>query len=704
MAVPASVVSSTIEAASLCAAGQAVMPVKVAALAEGASKAMFVSKLKAAFSAVLILGFMATGATSLTYRTAAGQDDKKPTAEKPVAREAKDKPQTLDEKAIQGTWQVVALEDEGEKETAKAVKSTKIRLAFTGNKLVMSGPTPDLLYVSHPANTFVLNEKTTPKQIDITSKGWTEIGIYACEKGQLKICLDRTGKNRPTSFTTEKGSDQYCMTLKKQEVEEGCTAWGEEVDGLQMGLALLPSDTRTVRIGEKVNLAVKLRNVGKADVTIAYGPLHGFPPEVTDAEGADVFVTMPPRMGLVVTPTERVLMPGQTITLYNPQVAVEALDLELQTGPAALVRLPTIRVRPGKYMIAFGGMVHSHPTLTTGAVEFEVKDEVAWGEEVDGLQMGLVLENSHTVRQGEKARFAVRLRNVGKAEATITYRLLEECAPQVTNGGKVSVFMPAPKDYFAVPIKRAIKAGETITLYKPEVAIAPEDPKMDGEMRFETPTICVAPGKYKVAYSHLIQSHPKLATGTVEIEVKGAKESATAWGKEVGGLQAGLGYHPGQKRAYSHGETVTLVVRVRNVGKEKVTFDYIPGYFVDWPPSVSDGEGKTGPQVRVAGKGGDHNGVRVNLAPGKEIELAEVKLELGPESESGNKKENTLYGTGKFQFHYERLMYGSGAVAIASILRAAATGKLELEVKDGPPAPTRQGKPALGREDPPAVP
>ena len=159
------------------------------------------------------------------------------------------------------------------------------------------------------------------------------------------------------------------------------------------------------------------------------------------------------------------------------------------------------------------------------------------------------------------------------------------------------------------------------------------------------------------------------------------KEAFTAWGKEVGGLQAGLGFRPGEKRAYSHGETVTLVVRVRNVGKEKVTFDYIPGYFVDAPPSVSDGEGKTGPQVRVAGKGGDHNAVRVNLAPGKEIELAEVKLELRPASESGNKKENTLYGTGKFQIHYERLMYRSGAVAIASILRAAATGKLDLEVK-----------------------
>src|SRR5207247_9673652 len=36
-----------------------------------------------------------------------------------------------------------------------------------------------------------------------------------------------------------------------------------------------------------------------------------------------------------------------------------------------------------------------------------------------------------------------------------------------------------------------------------------------------------------------------------KLKPKRDKEAFTAWGKEVGGLQAGLGYHPGQKRAYS---------------------------------------------------------------------------------------------------------------------------------------------------------
>src|SRR5262249_4701889 len=155
-------------------------------------------------------------------------------------------------------------------------------------------------------------------------------------------------------------------------------------------------------------------------------------------------------------------------------------------------------------------------------------------------------------------------------------------------------------------------------------------------------------------------------TGKLELEVKEAeklpekkkdeKEVFTAWGKElvrrglhmgkeVDGLQAGLGFRPGEKRAYSHGETGKLVVRIRNVGKKEVTFKYIPAYFFDSPPSVTDGEGKAAPQLRLPSDGheGEYNPKELTLAPGKEIELAELRIELRPASESGNKKVNTLY-------------------------------------------------------------
>jgi RNA polymerase sigma factor (sigma-70 family) len=148
-------------------------------------------------------------------------------------------------------------------------------------------------------------------------------------------------------------------------------AWGKEVDGLQAGLIL--KGGRTCVPGTRVNLEVKLRNDGKTAVTITHGLLRESAPTITDAKGARAPVTMPPYLGFYVVPTARVLKPGETITLYTPDVAVAA-PLLGQIGPEPIVGTPTIRVRPGKYTIAFGGMINSHPTLSTGAVAFEVKD------------------------------------------------------------------------------------------------------------------------------------------------------------------------------------------------------------------------------------------------------------------------------------------------------------------------------------------
>jgi RNA polymerase sigma factor (sigma-70 family) len=175
------------------------------------------------------------------------------------------------------------------------------------------------------------------------------------------------------------------------------------------------------------------------------------------------------------------------------------------------------------------------------------------------------------------------------------------------------------------------------------------------------------------------------------------KEGFTAWGKAVGGLQASLGFHPGQKRAYSHGETVKLVVRVRNVGKEEVKFQYLRQFFIEKPPTITDGKGKPVPQPRYEAGGQVHIPVEVNLAPGKEIELYELERELGPTSESGNNRFYTLYGTGKVSVQYERVLgnSSSGTITLDPTLSKLATGKLELEIKSDPP-PATWGKEVVG--------
>jgi hypothetical protein len=67
-------------------------------------------------------------------------------------------------------------------------------------------------------------------------------------------------------------------------------------------------------------------------------------------------------------------------------------------------------------------------------------------------------------------------------------------------------------------------------------------------IRAEYTRAYLEPGQCRIVFAGLLTTHPELATGSVEFEVKPAKESITAWGKEVGGLQAGLSM--AEKRAY----------------------------------------------------------------------------------------------------------------------------------------------------------
>ena len=66
-------------------------------------------------------------------------------------------------------------------------------------------------------------------------------------------------------------------------------------------------------------------------------------------------------------------------------------------------------------------MIQSHPKLTTGTVEFEVKDQVAWGKEVDGVQVGIQFGEDRTYKVGETVTLTVRLRNNGKKDVPFSY-------------------------------------------------------------------------------------------------------------------------------------------------------------------------------------------------------------------------------------------------------------------------------------------
>lgn len=180
----------------------------------------------------------------------------------------------------------------------------------------------------------------------------------------------------------------------------------------------------------------------------------------------------------------------------------------------------------------------------------------------------------------------------------------------------------------------------------------------------------------------------------LQAEAQAELAKATAWGKEVGGLQAGLGYHPNQKRAYRHGETVRLALRVRNVSQDKVRFSYLTAFLRETPPAVTDAKGNAMPLAWTTIAGGPQGVQQLDLAPGKEIELYELKLELKPASEQGNKMLRTLYGTGTFHIHYKQVdatPSGAGVSYLDGRLSKLATGKLELEVTDKP-VPSRDNR------------
>jgi RNA polymerase sigma factor (sigma-70 family) len=326
----------------------------------------------------------------------------------------------------------------------------------------------------------------------------------------------------------------------------------------------------------------------------------------------------------------------------------------------------------------------------TAKVEKEKEALTAWGKEVGGLQAGLSISNRNDIQIGGKATTVVKLRNLSNKSITASVWPLWLPGPQVldTQGKQVRATCAPHPLFEIIPTRITLQPGQTVEMAKSTIFVvgAGDEDQPVPEGVVDRYTIYVRPGTYQAGFTGFLQEHPTLATGTVEFKVKDAEDGLTAWGKDLGGLQAGLGYLPGQKRAFSHGETVSLVVRVRNVGKEEVKFKYLRQFFIENPPTVTAGQGKRVPLTRVTAFG-LHVPQEVTLAPGKEIELYELKLGLMPANDPGNKWSETVYATGKFLIQYEQVFgnSSSGTIMLDPILSKLATGKLDLEIKADPP-------------------
>lgn len=104
---------------------------------------------------------------------------------------------------LQGTWQVMSLEANGENKPADE---------FKGWKFVFDG---DQAWIVKPEQTtdkckFKLDAAKAPKTIDLIvqegdDKGKVAPGIYGFEKGQLRLCINIFGdpSYRPMEFKTQ---------------------------------------------------------------------------------------------------------------------------------------------------------------------------------------------------------------------------------------------------------------------------------------------------------------------------------------------------------------------------------------------------------------------------------------------------------------------------------------------------------------------
>lgn len=179
---------------------------------------------------------------------------------------------------------------------------------------------------------------------------------------------------------------------------------------------------------------------------------------------------------------------------------------------------------------------------------------------------------------------------------------------------------------------------------------------------------------------------------------KEKEKETVAWGRRFGGLQAGLVVRGGVKPVYRHGDTVVLGVRVRNVGKEAVSFGYVPQFLDETPPAVTDADGAHVEQHRVEVTGVAHPARKVTLDPGKEVVLESrifgaegQRFTLLPAAGKGTRRprEQPLFvGTGVVSLRYERV-FGDSSIGKAEVdpgLLRLGTGTVDLEVEAAPPA------------------
>ena len=234
--VPASLVSSTIKAASLVAAGQAatgVISAQVAALTEGVLRMNLLGDLKGATAVLLAVAVASLGAGGLIYRTQAPGPGEARAAAEPTADPDKQArgPTTNGKKELeklQGTWIGVSVFNHPVSRKPVKVKPMKVKLMITGDRFTAMPLTSGKVSVRGKIK---LDPTKQPKRFDLTDfrfytgkvddakaraldpKGGEAQGIYELVGDTLKVCY---ASDRPTEFKARGHPWQELFIFKRE--------------------------------------------------------------------------------------------------------------------------------------------------------------------------------------------------------------------------------------------------------------------------------------------------------------------------------------------------------------------------------------------------------------------------------------------------------------------------------------------------------
>jgi len=114
-----------------------------------------------------------------------------------------------DLKQLQGIWNIVSLEVEGDE-----YPPLGSRIAIAGDRFV------SLNMGAEYEGAMMVNESATPKTLDMLYDkgphvGKKSLGIYELKKDEWKICLGLAGSARPEKFVTKKGTGHALEVLHR---------------------------------------------------------------------------------------------------------------------------------------------------------------------------------------------------------------------------------------------------------------------------------------------------------------------------------------------------------------------------------------------------------------------------------------------------------------------------------------------------------